>query len=184
MTIAASNLGVAQLLMVQLAAFLAALLLASGLHKMIGRGRAAVVVHEFAGVPLRLAPFVLAAVAATEALAGLLLWMPWSRAAGAVLALLIWGSYLWLIVRAIARGRRDVDCGCSFGAAQRPLGAYHVARIAALGGAAALVAVVCTASATGPVIASQVLAALALLALYGALDQVMSLSAPRAGALL
>ena len=57
MTIAASNLGVAQLLIVQLAAFLAALLLASGLHKMIGRERAEAVVHEFAGVPRRLAPF-------------------------------------------------------------------------------------------------------------------------------
>ena len=184
MTIAASNLGVAQLLIVQLAAFLAALLLASGLHKMIGRERAQAVVREFAGVPRRLAPFVLAAVAATEALAGILLWMPSSRAEGGALALLIWGGYLWLILRAIAQGRRDVDCGCSFGAAKRPLGAYHVVRTAGLSGAAALVAVGCAASATGPVIASQVLAALALLALYGALDQVMSLTAPRAGALL
>ena len=53
---AASNLGVAQLLIVQLAAFLAALLWASGLHKLIRRDRARTVVHEFAGVPRRLAP--------------------------------------------------------------------------------------------------------------------------------
>jgi VanZ family protein len=52
-----------------------------------------------------------------------------------------------------------------------------------LTGAGLLVAA-CAASATGPVIASQILAALALLALYGALDEVMSLTAPRAGALL
>ena len=92
-------------------------------------------------------------------------------------------GYLWLILRAIAQGRRDADCGCSFGAGQRPLGAYHVARNAGLTGAALLVAAG-AASATGPVIASQILAALALLALYGALDEVMSLTAPRAGALL
>ena len=63
---AASNLGVAQLLIVQLAAFLAALLWASGLHKLIRRDRARAVVHEFAGVPRRLAPFVVAAIATTR----------------------------------------------------------------------------------------------------------------------
>ncbi|HEY4968533.1 MAG TPA: MauE/DoxX family redox-associated membrane protein [Steroidobacteraceae bacterium] len=184
MTIAASNLGVAQLLIVQLAAFLAALLLASGLHKLIGRERIQAAVQEFAGVPRRFAPFVVAAVAATEGLAGILLWMPSSRAAGGALAVLIWGCYLWLILRAIAHGRRDVDCGCSFGAAQRPLGTYHVVRTAGLSGGALLVAAGCAASVTGPIIASQILAALALLALYGALDQAMSLTPPRNGALL
>jgi methylamine utilization protein MauE len=182
MASAASNLGVGQMLIVQLAAFLAALLWASGLHKLIRRDRAQAVVHEFAGVPRRLARLVVAVVAATEILAGMLLWMPASRAAGGALAVLIWGGYLWLILRAIAQGRRDADCGCSFGAGQRPLGAYHVARNSGLTGAALLVAA--GAAATGPVIASQILAALALLALYGALDEVMSLTAPRAGALL
>jgi len=183
MASAASNLGVAQLLIVQLAAFLGALLWASGLHKLIRRDRARAVVHEFVGVPRRLAPLVVAAIATTEILAGALLWMPTSRAAGGALAVLIWGGYLWLILRAIAQGRRDADCGCSFGAGQRPLGAYHVARNAGLTGAALLVAAG-AASATGPVIALQILAAVALLALYGAFDEVMSLTAPRAGALL
>ncbi len=183
MAAAASNLGVAQWLIVQLAAFLAALLWASGLHKLIRRDRARAAVHEFAGVPRRLAPSVVAAVATSEILAGTLLWMPASRAAGGALAVLVWSGYLWLILRAIAQGRRDADCGCSFGAGQRPLGAYHVARNAGLTGAALLVAA-CAASAAGPVIASQILAALALLALYGAFDEVMSLTAPRAGALL
>jgi len=184
MTSVASNLGVAHLLIVQLAAFLAALLVASGLHKLILRDRTRAVVHDFVGVPRRLAPLVVAAVAATEMLAGILLWMPSSRAAGGALAVLLWGGYLGLILRAIAQGRRDVDCGCSFGAEQRPLGTYHVARNAGLTGAALLVAGASAASVTGPVIASQILAALALLALYGALDQVMSLTPPRTGALL
>ena len=59
---------------------------------------------------------------------------------GGALAVLIWGGYLALILRAIAQGRRDVDCGCTFGAAQRPLGVFQVARNVVLTGAALLVA--------------------------------------------
>jgi hypothetical protein len=184
MASAASFLDVARLLIVQLAAFLAALLWASGLHKLVRRERTQAVMREFAGVPPRLAPSAVGAVAVTEVLAGVLLWLPWSRALGGALALLIWGGYLGLILRAIAQGRRDADCGCSFGAGQRPLGAYHVTRNVGLSGAALLVAAASSAS-SGPAVTSvQILAALTLLALYGALDQVMSLAAPRAGALL
>jgi len=178
------SLGVMQSLIAQLAAFQAALLLASGLHKWIARGRTRTVLTEFAGVPRRLAPFAAAAVASAEALAGVLLWVPSWRAAGAVLAALLWGGYLSLILHAIARGRRDVDCGCSFGAAQRPLGAYQVLRNAVLTGSALLVAAACEAGAVQPFLPSQVLAGLAFLALYGALDQTMSLTAPRSGELL
>jgi DoxX len=186
MASAAPNLGVAQLLIVQLAAFLAALLWVSGLHKLVRRERTQRIVHEFAGVPPRLAPPLVAAVAAAEVLAGVLLWLPSSRVLGGALALLIWGGYLGLIVRAIAQGRRDADCGCSFGAGQRPLGGYQVARNTGLCGAALLVAAAAAGSASPgiAIISAQILAALALLALYGALDQVMSLAAPRAGALL
>jgi len=184
MITAASTLGVIQSLAVQLAAFLAALLLASGLHKLIGRERMRTALHEFAGVPRYLAPFAGAVVAATEIFAGVLLWMPAHRAAGGVLAALVFGGYLALILRAIAQGRRDVDCGCTFGGAQRPLGGFQAARNVGLSGAALLVAVTSAAQATGTIMASQILAALALLALYGALDQVMSLTPPRAGELL
>ena len=122
MTTAASMLGVIQALVVQLAAFQAVLLLASGLHKLIRRHRTQAVVHEFARVPRYLAPFAVGLVAAAELFAGLLLLTPSHRAAGGVLAALIWGAYLLLILRAIAQGRREVDCGCTFGAARRPLG--------------------------------------------------------------
>ena len=50
--------------------------------------------------------------------------------------------------------------------------------------AAVLVAAGSAAGVSGPVIAPQILAALVLLALYGALDQVMALTAPRSGELL
>jgi Methylamine utilisation protein MauE len=184
MTPAASMLGVMQLLVVQLAAFEALLLFASGLHKMIRRERIRAVVREFAGVPYRIAPFAVAAVALFELLASLLLWAPTTRMAGGILAVLIWGGYLGLILRAIAQDKRDVDCGCTFGAAQRPLGAFQVARNVTLTGVALLVAAGSAAGATGPVVAPQILPALVLLALYGALDQVMALMPPRAGEML
>jgi hypothetical protein len=182
MTTAPTLQGVVQLLVVQFAAFLAVLLPVSALHKLIGRRRAQAVVREFAGVPPRLAPFAIVVVAGTELFASLLLLTSY-RAAGGVLAVLISGGYLLLIVRAIARGRRDVDCGCSFGAAHRPLGAYQVARNAAVTGVAVLVAAGSAASATVPVGASQILAAFALFALYLALDQVMALQPLRSGEL-
>jgi hypothetical protein len=184
MTAAASLLGVMRLLVVQFAAFEAVLLLASGLHKMIRRDRARAVVREFAGVPRNFARFAVLAVALLELLASLLLWMPTTRAVGGMLAALIWGGYLGLILRAIAQGRRNVDCGCTFGATQHPLGAFQVARNMMLTGVALLVAAGSAAGATGSVVASQILAALVLLALYGALDQVMALTPPRSGELL
>jgi hypothetical protein len=184
MTAAASILGVMQSLVVQFAAFEAVLLLASGLHKMIRRERTQAVVREFAGVPHDFAPLAVVAVAVAELLASLLLWMPATRAAGGMLAVLIWGGYLGLVLRAIAQGKRDVDCGCTFGAAHRPLGVFQVARNVMLTGLALLVAVGSAAGATGLVAASQILAALVLLALYGALDQVMALTPPRSGELL
>src|SRR5277367_589592 len=114
MTATASLPGVLQDLAVQLAAFQCMLLAVSAIHKLYRRGRAQAVLHEFAGVPRRLAPFAVVLVGSGEIFAGSLLWIPSHRTAGGVLAALIWGGYLLLILRAIARGRRDMDCGCSF----------------------------------------------------------------------
>jgi hypothetical protein len=75
-----------------------------------------------------------------ELLAALLLVMPKSRTAGALLASLIWTVYLALILRAIAQGRPEVDCGCSFAAARHSLGSFEVSRNAVLLGFAALIA--------------------------------------------
>jgi Methylamine utilisation protein MauE len=191
---AASTAGVIALLAGQLAVFLAMLLLMSGLHKLARRDRSQSVVREFASVPRALAPFAVLAVAAAELLAGALLLMPAHRAVGGVLAASIWAAYLGLMMRAIAQGRRDVDCGCSFGISHRPLGAFQVARNAVLVGMGALVSAGAWLSAgalasggstaDGPAIASQILGALALTVLYGALEQVMTLTPPRGGVLL
>jgi len=97
---------------------------------------------------------------------------------------LIWGGYLALILRAIAQGRRDVDCGCTFGVTHRPLGVFQVVRNVVLTGLALMVAAGSAAGVTGPIVASQILAAVVLLTLYGVLDQVMALTPPRGGELL
>jgi hypothetical protein len=173
-----------QALMAQLAVFDAALLAAAAVHKALRWRESQRVVRQFAGVPASFAAAALGSAIGAELLAGALLLVPAQRATGAAAAAVIWTCYLGLIVRAILQNRRDVDCGCSFGPTARPLGAFQVVRNALLAGAAVLVAWV---SATGGSVASQgsqLLGGFALLALYGALDQVMALRPLRGGEVL
>jgi hypothetical protein len=173
-----------QALMAQLAMFEALLLVASAVHKAARWSRSQAVVRHFAGVPASLAASALGAVIATELLAGALLIVPTYRATGAMSAAVIWTCYLLLIVRAILQDRRDVDCGCSFGPTARPLGAFQVARNAVLAGVAMLIAWVSATDGSVASQGSQVLGGIALLALYGALDQVMALRPLRSGEVL
>jgi len=164
----------------QFAVFESLLLMASALHKGFRWSHLREVVRLFAGVRPSLAPFVLAGVAVLEVAAGGLLLVPGLRTLGAILAASIWMAYLGLIVRAIAQGRREADCGCSFGPTQRPLGIYQVTRNLVLLGLALWVAMDFDGNG-GLAQGSELLAACALLALYGALDQVMALRPLRGG---
>lgn len=172
--------GVMHALAAQAAAFESLLLLASALHKAFKWTHFKNVVQQFGGVPPPLVAAVLAGVTALEAGAAALLLMSALRTPGALLAALVWSAYLALIVRAILEGRRDADCGCSFGPTPRPLGSYQVARNSSLTGVAIGVALADPAAGIS-VQASEVLAACALLALYGAMDQVMALQPLREG---
>jgi hypothetical protein len=82
----------------------------------------------------------------------------------------------------VAQRRGDVDCGCSFGASSRRLGTFEIARNTVLL-ASALLLLTC-ADAVAPLVPSQLLAACALLALYGAVDQLTALHPMRQGAVL
>jgi hypothetical protein len=169
-----------QALAAQAAIFQALLLAASAGHKALHWTHLRSVVRQFAGVPRALSATALGAVIAAELLAAALLVTPAYRAAGALLAALIWSVYLALIGRAIALDR-EVDCGCSFAAGARPLGFAHVARNSLL---ALLALGVCAVALRGggvPAQASQLLGGLALLALYGASDQVLALRPLRSG---
>jgi uncharacterized membrane protein YphA (DoxX/SURF4 family) len=170
---------VAGVLLAQLAAFLTVLLIVSAAHKALTWQRTRAVVQNFAGVPRRAASAAAVAACALEALAGLLLVLPDQRRAGAALATTILGLYLALITRAVAQRRGVVDCGCSFGESSRRLGSFEIARNAMLFAFALLLFVFADASA--PLAPSQLLAACALLALYGAVDQLAALQPMRQG---
>lgn len=181
MTGGGSTFAALQALGAQFAAFVALLLTASALHKASGWRRSRSVVRQFGGVADSFASVALAAAIGAELAAAALLIAPSTRLPGAALATAIWAAYLALMLRAIQQNRRDVDCGCSFGAAHRPLGSFQVARNAALATLCACIAAVSMTDAVPAIAASQLLGALALLALYGALDQVMGLQPLRGG---
>jgi hypothetical protein len=172
----------AGVLLAQLAAFLALLLAASAAHKALGWRRTQRVVRDFAGVPRSAASGAAFVACVAEALAGASLMVPDYRRAGAGLAAAIFAVYLGLIARAVVQRRGEVDCGCSFGAGRKNLGAFEVARNAALFASALMLTVY--ANEASSIAASQLLAACALLALYGALDQVMALQPMRRGTVL
>jgi hypothetical protein len=133
-------------------------------------------------MPARATAYGVVTVCALEALSAALLMAPSYRQLGARLAVVVLALYLGLILRAILLGRRDVDCGCSFGAPRRMLGEFEVARNAILLILASLVAV--AGNPAAPASLSDILAAIAFLALYGAIDQVMGLEPMRKGTVL
>jgi hypothetical protein len=167
----------------QIACFDAALLAVSVLHKIWRWPESLAVVQRFGGVPAWFAPTALGLAALAESSGALLLLAApahW-RAAGAGLAAAVWLIYFALIVISLVRGRREVDCGCSFGPGKHTLGRYQVLRNVVLIAGALLVAASPTISLDGSILTSSWLAAVALLVLYGALDQAMSLKPPRPG---
>jgi hypothetical protein len=170
-----------QALGAQAAIFQALLLLASAGHKALRWPRSRRVVRQFAGLPNSLAALGLVAVIAVELVAAALLVAPGYRAVGALLASVLWSLYLALILRAILEDRRDVDCGCSFGSSLHPLGFAEVARNVLLAALAAWTAWATVREGAVPAQGSQVLGGLALLALYGAVDQVLALRPLRIG---
>jgi hypothetical protein len=184
----ASMMETGQVLAAQLAVFQALLLAASAVHKASTWLRSLGVMRQFGGVPGSLARPALGTVLASEFLAALLLLVPAYRAAGAVLAAALWTLYLALILRAILQNRRDLECGCSFGfasrASSRPLGAFQLLRNGVLASMAVGIAAVSAVAGGVSVEPSQVLGGFALLALYGAVDQVMALQPLRSGELL
>lgn len=170
---------VTQQLLAQLHAFLALLLLISSAHKWLRRARARDAVHALVGVPRHLTGWAVGTISLLELCAAVLLVIPTARITGALLAALIWGVYWWLMVRAIVEGRRDVDCGCSFGKSHRPLGVFQLARNLVLVSLAGAIALVPAGDASGALPAGQMLAAFAMLALYSALDQAMAVQPTR-----
>jgi hypothetical protein len=107
---------------------------AAALHKWrdLSRFAAAVAAHRLVPDPL-VAPFARALAAVETATAAALLWPATARGAGAAAAALL-ALYSGAIAINLARGRREIDCGCS--ARPQPLSPGLLARNATLAAAA------------------------------------------------
>ncbi len=99
-----------------LAVTLAALFAASAAHKLTDFQRAVAIVRAYRVAPDVLAPFILATVVAIELVVAVGLLAPAFRAIAAIGAAGLLLAYATAIGVNLARGRRDIDCGCSFGA--------------------------------------------------------------------
>ena len=135
-----------------------------------------------------LMPAALAPLAATQlivaeiALVGTLL-LPPVRASASLAALALLALYSTAIATNLARGRREIDCGCTGPALRQPLSGWLLARNAALAGLALCGAAPITARALGAVDALPIAGgALSFFALYSAANQ-LAANAPTSQAL-
>jgi uncharacterized membrane protein YphA (DoxX/SURF4 family) len=115
---------------------LALLFAAAAWHKLRAPGEFLAAVRAYRLAPERTVRPLAAALVVGEAAAVVLLLVPgWSRLGAAVAAALL-GLYAFAIAVNLARGRRDLDCGCGGPGARRPVSGALVGRDLALLGAA------------------------------------------------
>ena len=109
-----------------------AVLCAAAWHKLRKPQEFAGVLRDYRVLPVRLAAAVAPIVAPIELLIAGGLWIDavhfWAVAAGAALL----AVYAAAIGLNLARGRREIDCGCSWGGASQPLSSWLLFRNAVL----------------------------------------------------
>lgn len=154
--------------MLALTLFLALLLAASVAHKAIERRRLAAASARLAGVSASLGPVLLLLAATVEGLSAVALILPDLRIGGAIAAAVLWSSYALALLR---RRGETLDCGCDLVAREKPVDAIAILRPALLAGLALLAAVL----PTTPWTIDAPFAALALLALWFAAAEIVSL---------
>lgn len=159
----------------QLAAFLAVLLAAAAVHKALVPRASVAAVSTLVRVPRALAGPAVVLAATLELLAAVGLLTGAGRAAGALLAMLLFALYLALLGGALRRGERGIDCGCHFGGPGRGLGFRELARNAVLVVLAGLVAAGARAAPTGVLAARHLLIGAACFALYLAVESLVAL---------
>ena len=104
----------------------------AALHKLVDPRRFAGVFRDYRVVPSALAfPLAMAAIALETAVAASLL-LPATRRLGALGVGVLLLSYSLAIVVNLLRGRRDIDCGCSWNAKGQPISGALVVRNALL----------------------------------------------------
>jgi len=162
---------------------MAGVFLTGGLNQWRDRAMFAAVVEGYALLPRILVAPVAVLLPVAEILTGIsLLWPPTGRN-GAMAGLIILGAVSLAVVINLARGRRDIDCGCGGASGDQTLSWSLVARngvLALLLGLGALHASPRVLAGLDFVIA--VLAGLAALGMYAAANQLLA-NAPRLQAL-
>lgn len=148
--------------------FLAALLSAAALHKLLARARLVAVTARLTGTGLSTGALLLALAATAEALAALALVVPPLRTGGALAA-----AGLWLVYGAALSRRHGMtlDCGCDLVAREKPVDALLIARPAVL----AVLALGVALAPPSPWTLDAPFAALALLALWFAAGELHSI---------
>jgi hypothetical protein len=151
--------------------FLAVLLAGSAVHKAIAHERLAVAASRLTG--LRAQGMTMLILAGTlELVAAFCFVVPALRLTGALLAMLVWGSYAATLL--LRRGQ-TLDCGCDLVAREKPVDWPVIARPAMLALVAAIVSTLPAAS----LALDAPFAAVGLLALYLAASELLAIPYPR-----
>jgi hypothetical protein len=111
---------------------LALLFFVAASHKLRDLGRFRATLGEYRLLPAGLTPLAAVLVVAVEVAAAGALLVPGARAAGLLAAAAVLVLYGAAIAINLARGRRDLDCGCAGPAVRRPISGALVVRNAAL----------------------------------------------------
>jgi hypothetical protein len=124
------------------------------------------------------------AVPALELGVAIALWFPATRGRAAMAGTVLLLAYAAAILANLARGRRDLDCGCAGPSDRRPIAPWMVARNVLLAAMLATAMLPWTARPLEAVDALTVTAGLAAaVCLYLALDRLLGVIAPRAATL-
>lgn len=122
------------------AIFLALVLVSAAAHKLYARERLVFATSRLLRINAGLALPAMLGAAALEATSALALIITQTRAAGALLAILLWGVYFVALTAAARRGESLLDCGCSFGTHTQGIDRFALLRPLALGGLAVVAA--------------------------------------------
>lgn len=156
-----------------IALFLALVLFAAALHKLMQRQRLTAATAALLRTSGVLAQPLMLSAAAIEAAAATALLIPASRPAGALLAALLWAVYGATLVVSKRRGDSALDCGCSLAASHSGIGGFVIGRAFAFA-AAALAVLLIPAPGVG-VLAEPLFAAFAFFALFLAIGEMAAL---------
>lgn len=159
------------------ALLLAGIFLPSAWSKLRAMDELEGIVADYRLLPEPLVRPVARALPIAEIAAGLLLLWPATRAAGALLAMALLLLFAFAMAVNLARGRREIDCGCFLGRQKERIGWLLVARNLLLVALAAPLTIVEPAAAPGLLDLLTVLfAAGSLLALYAAFSRLAGLA--------